>query len=420
MKRLILWCAVLCVFALPIAVLALVWLALDHRPLVPPAAALTPEQIRRAEQLVKGQDPRRSPDGTLQTLTVTTGDMELAANYLLGRYDGSVKLVLQPGVLTFWASAPVPPNPLGGYVNVEGALRQTSGLPEFDELRIGRVPVPAPLADWMLAHALARLPAADAGQPAIDLVQRVRIDPAQVQVVYRWREALLTRAREVAVPPQDVPRLQAYQQRLVEIAAQAATARELPLRLLLDQLFGLAAERSQDADAPAENRAALLAVAFYVNGRGLTAIVPQAAEWPRPQPRTVVLRGRRDLAQHFAVSAALAAAAGTPLADAVGVYKEVQDSRGGSGFSFPDLAADRAGSTFGARAIEPKTARALQQRLAGGAGESDFMPAFSDLPEGLNEQELQRRFGGVGGPEYQRMQAEIDRRVAALALFRFK
>jgi hypothetical protein len=32
--------------------------------------------------------------------------------------------------------------------------------------------------------------------------------------------------------------------------------------------------------------------------------------------------------------------------------------------------------------------------------------------------EFQRRFGGVGAPAYQRMSDEIDRRIAALALFR--
>ena len=35
--------------------------------------------------------------------------------------------------------------------------------------------------------------------------------------------------------------------------------------------------------------------------------------------------------------------------DAIGVYKEVRDSRGGSGFSFNDMAANRAGTRFGLR-----------------------------------------------------------------------
>jgi hypothetical protein len=50
--------------------------------------------------------------------------------------------------------------------------------------------------------------------------------------------------------------------------------------------------------------------------------------------------------------------------------------------------------------------------------EADIMPRSEDLPEGLQEAEFKRRFGGVGAPPYARMIAEIERRVAALALYR--
>ena len=51
----------------------------------------------------------------------------------------------------------------------------------------------------------------------------------------------------------------------------------------------------------------------------------------------MLLNRRDDFPKHFIISAALAAHAGTPLSDAVGVYKEIADSRGGSGFSFGTL-----------------------------------------------------------------------------------
>jgi hypothetical protein len=49
------------------------------------------------------------------------------------------------------------------------------------------------------------------------------------------------------------------------------------------------------------------------------------------------LRGRLDFPQHLLISAALAAEGGGPLADAIGLYKEVADARHGSGFSFNDI-----------------------------------------------------------------------------------
>ena len=39
------------------------------------------------------------------------------------------------------------------------------------------------------------------------------------------------------------------------------------------------------------------------------------------------------------------------LSDVIGLYKEIEDSRGGSGFSFNDIAADRAGTRFGEKAV---------------------------------------------------------------------
>jgi hypothetical protein len=46
------------------------------------------------------------------------------------------------------------------------------------------------------------------------------------------------------------------------------------------------------------------------------------------------------------------------------------------------------------------------------------MPATADLPEFMQEAEFKRRFGGIDGAEYKKMMAEIDRRIAALPLYR--
>ena len=99
----------------------------------------------------------------------------------------------------------------------------------------------------------------------------------------------------------------------------------------------------------------------------------------------------------------------------VGLYKEIADSRGGSGFSFSDLAADRAGAMFGTLAVE--SADALQKGLTAGLAEEDVMPEIADLVDGLPEPEFLRRFGSVGSPGYDRVVRDIDRRVAQCRLF---
>jgi hypothetical protein len=147
--------------------------------------------------------------------------------------------------------------------------------------------------------------------------------------------------------------------------------------------------------------------------------VPEAAAWPQPARQAVTLEGRDDLAKHFLLSATIAAYADTVLADAVGLYKEIEDARGGSGFSFDDLAADRAGARFGDRAAAAESsARALQLRVAVGIDDADLMPPWRDLPASLPEKAFRKRFGGLDSPAYRQLVDEIDSRVAALPVLR--
>jgi hypothetical protein len=137
------------------------------------------------------------------------------------------------------------------------------------------------------------------------------------------------------------------------------------------------------------------------------------------QRHLVTLQGRTDFPQHFTISAALAATAGSPLSNVVGLYKELEDARGGSGFSFNDIAADRAGTRFGELAVAgPAAFERIARVLAGGLRESDLIPDVRDLPEFMPESVFQRRFGGVGAPRYEAMMARIEGRVAALPLYR--
>ena len=98
----------------------------------------------------------------------------------------------------------------------------------------------------------------------------------------------------------------------------------------------------------------------------------------------------------------------------MGVYKELLDAQGGSGFSFNDIAADRAGTRLGLRLV--RQARATQQRLAEPVTEDELMPSVTDLPEHLTQAEFKRRFGGMGTPAYLAMMASIEARLDRLPL----
>ncbi len=420
MKRLLLWLSTLLLLGVPLALGAAAYLCFQDQPLVRRATEFKPEDVERAVRLIEKHDPRRMKSGTLRTLSMRGEDLDLAVNYLANRYaNASSRIVLQPGMLTLAASLAIPASPFGRYLNVQATLRETAGLPAFDRLRIGRLPVPGWLGDWALARALRTLDATEEYKVAADTIRSVSIADGSVRVVYEWRDDLPARLGRIALPPEDSERLRVYQERLVKFTRDTATPRSLSLADLLAPLLRLAAERGAGGDAQAENRAVIAVLAFYVNGKGLAAIVPGAKDWPRPAPRTVTLKGRTDSPQHFTVSAALAANAGGPLSDAIGLYREVDDSHRGSGFSFGDIAADRAGTMFGELATRsPESARRLQQRVAAGVRESDLMPEIADLPEYMPAAEFKRRFGGVDAPAYKRMMQDIEARIAACALYR--
>jgi hypothetical protein len=419
MMRLILYTLLLVLLGVPIALCGIVVMMFEDEAAVARAAELTPDQIERAKRILKAHDPRTMPAGALRTFSVTGDDLGLALNFVLAQRGGGAKLSLQDGAMTFFASVKAPSSPFGQYVNVESVVRQTSALPAFDRLRVGRVPIPNFIADFGLARAMAYLNGTEVGTAAADTLHAVRFSPSHVEVEYQWHADLPDRLRRALLAPDEEARLRAYHDQLVTLTSSPKLPRQVSLATLVRSLNDLAQSRGAAGDPAAENRAAIIVLTFYVNGRGLAAIVPGAKTWPRLQPRSVTLAARGDFAQHFTISAALAATAGSPLSEAIGVYKEVADARGGSGFSFADIAADRAGTVFGERATRsPNAARTLQQRIAASLVEADIMPPAADLPEGMREDEFNRRFGGVGAPPYQRMLQEIDARVARLALYR--
>jgi hypothetical protein len=241
----------------------------------------------------------------------------------------------------------------------------------------------------------------------------VKMSPDELSIFYRWEDIFSTKMRASVVGIQEQQRLLRYQSLLASNSTKEDVA--VALSEILPPLMRLAAQRSVEGNVLAENRAAILVATFYVLGISLEQIIPEAASWPRPAYRMVTIDGRDDFAKHFMVSATIAAYADTALSDAVGLYKEIDDSRFGSGFSFNDIAADRAGTKFGEKAVASEvSAKQLQYRVTSGLTDADLMPFWADLPEFMSEAEFKRRFGGIDAPPYKRIMRKIEQRIAVL------
>lgn len=176
----------------------------------------------------------------------------------------------------------------------------------------------------------------------------------------------------------------------------------------MNRLFAAA----PSADEANYNRAAFAALALLVVGEQAEALAPEAASLAkncRPPNQPVQLHGREDLAKHWVFSAALTSVLGARVAANLGEWKELSDSLpDGSGFSFVDLAADRAGMQAALLAQDPQTS-VLAPRALRSAQQEDLLPqALLDAPEGLSQASFSDRFDSLGAQRYNEAVARID------------
>lgn len=160
------------------------------------------------------------------------------------------------------------------------------------------------------------------------------------------------------------------------------------------------------------NRAALVALSFYVVGDRARALAPSAGRKIRSCARpteTILLANRADLAKHWTFSAALRAVLGERSAVTLGQWKELSDSLpDGSGFSFVDLAADRSGIRVAAVATDERSAPGAARKLAV-ITEDELLPrSLLRVREGLSEAEFIGRYGRVETANYQAAVRQID------------
>ena len=116
-----------------------------------------------------------------------------------------------------------------------------------------------------------------------------------------------------------------------------------------------------------------------------------------------------DLETH-AVFQRLAKAANLSTGRAMGEWKELSDSRpGGTGFSFVDLAADRAGLALARRATDPATAAVTAKRLQSADTEYLLPIRALALSEGLTEQQFVTGFKTINSAQFNAAKARIDK-----------
>ncbi|WP_062261686.1 hypothetical protein [Endozoicomonas arenosclerae] len=308
------------------------------------------------------------------------------------------------------------------YLNMTMTVSEHEDLPELDSVKIGKVSFPG----WLLRFSfknmlLPLLPDEQAKfwKTLTGSVKAFDITPRRITLVYRSGKELRQQLKASAMSlmlgsPEEKEAIQLYLDVLAAAAVQQQGS-DLQLSRLLHTLVGLARARSSEGgSAVKENERMLRALAIQLADPSTRVFLAPGMK-PYPLSRPILLRGRKDLSQHFMVSAALALTLDEESALNIGVSKERSDARaGGSGFSFPDLVADLAGIRFAVIATEDEArARWLQDFILQNKGEHIFMPEVSWLPQGLTTSAYEDL---IRHPLYPAMLDRILRRINSLPL----
>ncbi|MGA9991856.1 MAG: hypothetical protein WBP86_05925 [Thiobacillaceae bacterium] len=410
MKRLIIF--LLFVLA---GVLVSAWLVLDDKPLVEPVSRITRDDMVWAKELFQRHDPRKGSPDTLQTLTLSEEEVNRLLNYAVALKPLSgMSVDLSPQSAQIQATLKFRPNAFGRYLNILAEIREEDGKLKLASMRVGDVPFPSWLAAGAARLVQNLLKRDDVYASLADAVESVNLGENQLILDYRWQPVLLTRLErrsvKLLVSEADRERLLDYADLISKQIRRRKTGSSLDLPQLMRPVFDRV--RARGGNAAAENRAALMALGAYVSGISMRKLLTNSGRTTRRAPDVALtLYKRQDWPQHYLIAAALSVSAGSRLANIIGLAKEEDDTKSGSGFSFTDLAVDKAGARLGELSQGNKAAR-IQALLAAADTDAALCPPVADLPEFLGEEEFTRRFGKVGSPAYRKVIAEIDRRLA--------
>lgn len=409
---------IICLLVIVITPAAILILAIENEPRIVRQVSLSPEYIARAKQIIDTYRDQSNPE--IATINILSKDIDIAANYLANRFGkGSAEVSTADGSALVTLSIPLPEQFIHGYLNLQVTFAQTTWLPYPQSIQIGNLSLPDFITNLLTSLFIDWIQSNPEFSAGVDIIEQIKISHHEVNVTYHWNPDSSQKKNGIPILGKETrERLFRFNSLLVN-KSEASSTNVVSLSEILQPLIHHAATQSINGDALAENRAAILVTTFHVLGFPLKLLVPEAANWPIPTRQIITLDGRNDFAKHFMVSAAITAYADTKLSDAIGLYKEIEDLRGGSGFSFNDIAANFAGTQFGKKAVASQaSARQLQQLIVSDLKDTDLMPLWLDLPEHMTKSEFQRRFGGINEPIYKQMEAEIENRVSALRILR--
>ena len=413
------------VFLLVATVVTVTVMAVQQTPLV---ASTAPTQLDGADSVneLLGQLQRafsRREEGHQVTLTETQVESLVGVlQRALPDFKGVVNITPIGGTINVTYAI----TDMGYFVNASALVLPGDSL-RIEQVQIGDLTIPGRFLLRFLERTVNSYTQSEIATIALSRVERVTMRSGELTLDVGRLDELLSELNVVAsnmsvTEETELQRLAAYYLRYISGREIALSDKPVSLIEYLREGMARAREQSRTSeDALLHNKAVILALAVYVGHHRVGNLVgdiqpdPNKALKPR---RGAVLHNRNDLARHFIISAALELLSEQGMSLAIGEFKELMDrGKGGSGYSFVDLAADMSGTEFARVATEPSTALRVQNAVARIQSELEIIPPIDGLPEGLSKQACTEQYQRVDSEAYLKEVKEIKRRMGLLPLY---
>ncbi len=392
---------------------------------------LSSQEIKQASNFIKRIS--KSVINAKQPIPLSASQQELNNTLAVTHYSNlglSGYVELEEEHAEFFVSVRIPALGQRFYINTRALLKESSHGILWQNVQIGALALPDTISNKLFRKAIHVLVGKRYGKDVIGAVHNIAISPQSIDVHFAPPNNIQSGFAKAAERLStysgnalhfDTERVQHYLAFLVDYT-RASSHSSVSAADYLQRLLAEAEQQTlhSSRDAASENTSALYALAVQAAPGVFRHFVDElkVRRLNATRQMTFTLAQRDDLAKHFIYSAALHILAEKGLSFSIGEVKEMMDSdKGGSGFSFADLAADRAGIRFAEIVTTPEHAAKVQAFASKGLTEADFFPSMAELPEGLSEKEFTQQFSSTDSEAYHLLLEKIDERINVLPFY---
>ena len=322
--------------------------------------------------------------------------------------------------------------PIPLYLNFSAEVTTTApasarGI-HWKKVTIGKLRLPPNVANWIAEIAFAKIVGKQKASAILDGIKFVEIDTNTITFIYSPNFKF---SDGITAISETFNQASGLKQKIDEARVEHyyryytntySNTQRIELHVTMSHLIIEAFNQShaQDLEITEEHHAALLALALYFEPELFKYLyrAPLLSE-PTHNIPEVIVNKRIDLGKHFIVSAALKLLADNGVSDHISELKEILDSQSASGFSFTDIAANRAGIMFADLLTKEKivATRVQQHTLYKNIKLDDFFPPFSHLDEGMTHPQFEQKYTNTASISYKKQMNQIDASILALRLY---